>query len=133
MNLISIDPGEKHCGVAVVQNRVITSTHDYSPAALFDYLNAECAKESLHVIVCEEFRLYPWKAQQPGFSTLETVEIIGTIKWLCKQHQTELQMQPATIKNPTFAIMNKRNIALQGKNQHERDAEAHAYHYIERH
>lgn len=130
MRALAIDPGEVHCGIAVFKSgRAAWSTCTVDQPTLFDTVRDALVRRATDVVVCEEYRLYPWLLQQQGFSPVTTVEAIGVVRYLCVQHAMRFVLQPATIKKPTFGIIKKRGIALIGKTQHERDAEAHAWHF----
>lgn len=126
---LAIDPGEVHCGIYVEQGQYPT-TATLDPINLADWLTTYL--EVPAVLVLEEFRLYPWKMQEQGYSQLKTVETIGVIRHICRRTGTRLVEQSATIKKPTFAVMNARGVKLVGRNQHEKDAQAHMYYYRER-
>lgn len=56
------------------------------------------------VLVVEEFRLYPWMARTQGFSTFETCEVIGVLKYLAELNDIPIYMQKATIKKEARSI-----------------------------
>lgn len=130
MELIAVDPGERHCGVATWNDQP-TDPHCFTwePAELFGHI-----EQWLNVwkptVVVESFHLYPWLMDQQAYSDLKTVETIGVVRYLCGKFGAQLVEQNATIKKPTFAQLSARGIQLVGKNQHEKDAEAHGWHYI---
>lgn len=131
MQLVAIDPGEIHCGVAT-WNDSDTDPHvyEYDPELLAEVLESWYHGSGWKpTTVIEEFRLYPWKAQEQGYSQLKTVEVIGVVRHLCRRFGVTLVEQSATIKKPTFAQLQARGVLLKGTNQHMRDAEAHGWYY----
>lgn len=129
--VIGIDPGEVHNGVCVLGCRdgewSLRDAAEYSVEGLFTYVEAVRPADT---VALEEYRLYPWLLQQQGFSEVLTVETIGVVKYICRLRGTTVHKQPATIKKPTFAVMEYFGLGPTGKNQHIRDAEAHAWHYV---
>lgn len=134
--IVAIDPGDVHVGMCTLgalsmpvqwEHRLVETT---TPDMCLDVLRAN----SPDIVVVEEFRLYPWKAREQGFSQFLTCEMIGAIKLWHRWYSpdTKLVFQPAIIKKPTFGIMKGRGIALTPGTQHQKDAEAHMYHYLER-
>lgn len=129
--LIAIDPGEKHNGIAELVNSdgwVLTSLLTLDQEGVADRLEDQALTRVL--VVIEEYRLYPWLLQQQGYSAVKTVEMIGVVRHICRRREWRLVEQPATIKKPAAGWMQRKGIDHQGKNQHERDAEMHAYHYL---
>lgn len=97
------------------------------------------------VFVIEEYRLYPDKLQQQGFSSVGTSEVIGAIKWfVMAQEEPErfgVVMQSAGIKDagcrrlggdchrlPRQGLTHDRDVHV-GSNIHSRDAESHGVYW----
>lgn len=132
--VLAIDPGEVHVGVAWF------SDHDYyaeehsaaeiRPAELIRTLE----QEVLDTVICEEFRLYPWKMKEQGFSQFKTIELIGVIKHICTKRHIDLIEQPANIKKPTDGILTtlSKNAVFPSHRHggHARDAELHGWYYF---
>jgi hypothetical protein len=133
-DLIAIDPGGEHCGVAIFVDGMCRATFEKDPASLYDslrvwealYLNAH----EFPVMVVEEFKLYPGKATAQSWSTMPTAEVIGVLRERCRHSKTEFVTQPASIKKATRALVQRRGIALIGTGGHARDAELHGWHYL---
>lgn len=134
--VIGIDPGEVHCGFAIV-----TTEHDgwhsriageRTPQELYS-LVLECVLLPNVEWVVESFRLYPWKAQQQGFSQLRVVETIGVLRYLLGERMIE---QSASIKKTANALLRARGMAplavTSGVGGHAKDAELHAWYRIMR-
>ena len=126
--LISIDPGDSHVGYAEWESGKLTHYVKHSPASLIKELESK-APGSVETIVVEAFRLYPWLAQQQGFSALKTPQLIGVIKYLSNYLGADLVEQGANIKKPAFAAMASEGFELPKTNQHVRDAIAHGWWY----
>jgi hypothetical protein len=134
-DVLAIDPGGVHCGMAWYFEGQCMLVEEHEPADCVDLTAHWLRQTGGKALVIEEFRLYPWLAAQQSFSTFETVEVIGSLKtvhrWL--GGGTALAMQPASIKEPTRKIMRARNqtvLASQSKaGIHCADAELHGYYY----
>lgn len=82
-------------------------------------------------VIIEEYRLYPDLLQQQGYSKVQTVEVIGVIRYLCGLAGVEMIEQGASIKKPAFAVMKARGFEWpKGLDQHAKDAVAHGYYRI---
>ena len=128
--ILAIDPGERHCGTAYGHS-YCEGVQEYDQPGLFDLVERWIEKGALDLIVLEEYRLYPWKLQEQGFSEVRTVEAIGVIKYLAERGGVPVIMQPALIKKPTAARMKAAGVKLlsRGRGPHCRDAELHLYYY----
>ena len=108
MRIAAIDPGDRHCGLAVFDlwwpddGKVhpaactghldcsssrwlhLVGLYDLRQQELFDYIEANAWY--LGAIVYETFKLYPWMARQQGFSEFHTAEAIGVIKYLARKY-----------------------------------------------
>lgn len=63
--------------------------------------NGVPAKENVGPIgrvVCEDFRIYPWKAKELAWDRVRTARAIGAITHMCRQHDIPLVLQGANIK-----------------------------------
>jgi hypothetical protein len=133
--VLAIDPGGVHCGMAWFADGVCVRVEDTSPNLCVDLTNHWLLQPASETLVIEEFRLYPWLAAQQSFSTFATVETIGALKLARRWNapHIDLVMQPAAIKKPTERIMKARNTRMlahmENMGVHCADAELHAYHY----
>lgn len=132
MKVIAIDPGDKHVGWAVFIDGECTYVAEIEPDQVPDMMFAGGSDPD--VVVCEEFRLYPWSMQAQRFSQMATCELIGVIKYLCATEVVSLVMQPATIKKVARAQMSARgsvNDAVKlRKGGHAADAFLHGWYWL---
>lgn len=131
--VLSIDPGELHCGVAWSQGPEVVKTVTWAPAMLFDYLEGyvDGTQRKPEVLVYESYHLYPWLLQEQGFSEVLTAQHIGVIRYLAAKARIHIKPQPASIKKPTRAQCARRKIEVPGATTHERDAALHGiYHHF---
>lgn len=129
VRFLALDPGAKHCGIAWVDQSEVQWTRTEPPEQFLVSLDTHLYR-GITLVVMEEFRLYPWKSDQQAFSTLETVEVIGVVKWICRRRGITLVTQSASVKKPAVGWMRHREVAHLGRTQHEKDAEMHAYYYL---
>lgn len=126
---IAIDPGEKHCGVAWLDNKDYGNT-TLSPRGMLRQLESLLVKGAVELVIVEEFRLYPWKSNQQSFSQMQTVEVIGVIRFLCEKHKVRMvEQKPVDVK--AFVPDKKLNDKgwLTG-DRHAKDASRHLYYYL---
>ena len=144
-SIISIDPGDVHCGVAVfmavmgedgVPRLECRLTTERSPEGLFDSLKVWSAQHGndklcFDVMVVEKFVVYPEKAMSLSWSDLRTVEVIGVLRERCRCEKVPFVLQPASVKKATEGMLRARGIALKsrGSGGHAKDAEIHGWHY----
>lgn len=153
--LLAIDPGEVHVGLAVFHDGTCIDAFEMAPHETIVLVRDLLSRRRLHTLVVEQFRLYPWLAEQQAFSDFKTVELIGVLRYLWatrgeldtgeltnKQGErlaTAIEWctwveNPATIKTPTRAILKARKIkstaARLRAGGHASDAELHGYHYL---
>lgn len=142
--LLSIDPGDTHCGMAFWAQCVWTDTGwgwecvhtaEMTPAECLHTVRGVCESRIVDAIIVEEFKLYPGKAEQQAFSQLQTSQLIGGIKatWGWYGNHTELVEQSASIKKPAKAIARAKKYRSTARRQktgdHCVDAEVHGFYY----
>ena len=120
--LLAVDPGHVHCGVAFFVGGVLEYAEEMSPEELYKKLKVVKAD----VVVVESWRLYPWVNQ--GFDTMETPQVIGVVKYLCKERGIKVVMQDALIKKATFARYKEELAKVRGG--HAKDAACHGMYYL---
>lgn len=69
----------------------------------YDDVDPELFKLPIERIVCEDFRIYPWKLKQLKFNPVRTARVIGAVTYLCQRHNIDLVLQPAAIKKAAVA------------------------------
>lgn len=152
MRIMSVDPGEKHNGVAFAtldpnvepgRQLVLRWQGDWDRNKIYDELEEYKSSQvkRLDLIIIEEFRLYPWMAREQGFSSFETVEVIGALKYLADRVlDIPYVMSKTSNKAPAVSVAKSNQPTLVrrgsggktdfvGSNQHERDALSHLVWY----
>lgn len=137
---ISIDPGEVHCGVALFEDGICVDAWEMAPHACIAWVRKMLLARCVNVLLVEQFRLYPWMAEQQSFSQMLTVEVIGVLRYLwatlgCRSADESVLRQtregggrtirgiktlewvtwvenPATVKEPCEQICKARKIEL---------------------
>jgi hypothetical protein len=117
MVITAIDPGEIHCGVAVLVTDQYVSPYALSPdrsivdqsadrkdqlvyateftqTELFDWV--ERYMWAWDRLVIERFQLYPWMSRQQGYSEFGTAQAIGVLKYIARKSELEIVMQDAS-------------------------------------
>jgi hypothetical protein len=54
-------------------------------------------------VVCEDFRIYPWAAEELSWDPVRTARVIGAITFMCRLHHIPLTFQGANIKEAAQA------------------------------
>lgn len=150
MILLSIDPGDTHCGLAQFSapgqiehvEQIDVNVWEVGPEEAADYVARNLINRTLDVLVVERFRLYGDKAQQQVGSEMLTSELIGVLKYLVRSANelyeakgdripVELALQGADIQNPMRKQLRARGIKSQAKGKpHGQSAELHGYFYL---
>ena len=152
--LLAIDPGTRHCGMALLERRgagdwKVTETMDLGPVACLQYTSLWVAKASRAALVLEGYQLFPTMLQEQGLSRMGTPEVIGALKWeylRLDRPLVALYEQGASVKQRGCAYLNELHGGLcryehkggkrvwshdtevhTGSNIHKRDAEAHGW------
>lgn len=73
------------------------------PGFLRDGIPAEENLGDVVRIVCEDFRIYPWKAKDLAFDPVVTARGIGAIYWMAKHFMIPMVFQGAFIKEAAKA------------------------------
>lgn len=94
MRILGIDPGHT-TGVAIVEDGKVEAFYTTNLWTRLDTLFTPERKPD--VVVYEDFRLYPWMAKSKSWSHLETVQVIGVIKYLCELHEIPVETQMASV------------------------------------
>jgi hypothetical protein len=126
MRRIAIDPGDIHVGWATDHTGSIV-TGEWKPMECCDELALLFAQDLIDEVVIEEFVLYEWEAANQTWSHLQTPQLIGAIKLICRWFDKPWVEQSATIKKPTRRQLAGRGIKQQKGSIHALDAELHLY------
>lgn len=149
MRILAIDPGHT-CGIAKVRivrgqlwEPIRENVACVSPGHVYTLLERPMPGE-IDVVVCEEFRLYPWLATHQAFSDFRTVKVIGVIEYLCAINNIAYYEQQAKIKKEARHLATEAGWSMKERSlgsgagkyrgpdfdypgqQHGRDALAHA-------
>ena len=126
-NILAVDPGAAHVGVALIRNGRI-SAKEYPTK---HWLTAfEEIVYLFDVVVIEKFVLYPHKAAAQSWQAMTTSELIGAMRWIASKAGVEVVMQGADIKIPTRRQCQARNIEWKNKSKHASDALLHLHYYL---
>lgn len=122
--LLVLDPGDT-TGWAVLDYGALTSCGQTAGTAkgLTELLDVHQPE----VVLFEEYRLYPWKAQSQSFSNLPTARLIGALELLCEQRQLPLIGQTAQQAKGVIDDAKLKELHLyQTSKRHANDAIRHA-------
>lgn len=146
--ILTVDPGSEHTGIALWfyypgKGWRCDHAQEISPGDFVTSLENYLKSNSLGTVVYESWQLYADKAQQQVGSELETVQLIGVIRYLVERDEpdwpfepVQLFKQPASIKKATKAILGRKKVISVAKrlrmdpDGHAFDAELHGYHFL---
>jgi hypothetical protein len=81
-------------------------------------------------IVCEDFRIYPWKAQELAWDPVRTARVIGAVTFMSRVHSLPLIFQGANIKEAAQAAgAEELYYRPLRENRHQNDAIQHFVFY----
>jgi hypothetical protein len=69
---------------------------------LCDGVDPELLKLPIGRIVCEDFRIYPWKIKALKFNPVRTARVIGALTFIARRHGIDFVLQPAAIKDTSL-------------------------------
>lgn len=126
MTIMGIDPGE-NIGYAILEGGKLQShgVIQYTFEGLDLLLSLV---DTADVVVMESFMLYPGKARQQSWSKFPTVEVIGIVKYHCRNKNIPVVMQQPAIKQ-AFPDEKLKFLDMYTRNKHSRDAVRHALYY----
>jgi hypothetical protein len=125
--IYAIDPGPQNSGIVAIDRRTgSVSGNVFTAEDLLEYIYASVATDD--VVIIES--VTPRKHAFPGMwsRTLQIAEVIGALKWICKQVGAVVVMQNPSVIVPPGPRKKKTG---SGKMSHYNDALAH-YRYYER-
>lgn len=150
-SFIVIDPsgnfneGKGITGYAIFEDNVLK---DFGHVKSEDYQNQmEYWKDILDIaqdystIVCESYKLQPTKSMAQSWSTLETPQLIGVLRYMCWQENIKIVFQDPSCKIRfsddiliNLSIFERKNKIYYCKerktNDHMRDAIRHGFYYL---
>lgn len=154
MKFLAVDPGED-TGWSVWNGRSLvdagtTKMWDFSDAVwnvamltlnpMFPYEpiveELEEAMADSALIVCEDWRLYPWVMQTGAmnFDECRTARLIGSLYAVCRLTGWDWEVQPAKIKEPAEAAGAESFFTHPlNENRHANDSCRHGWYYITAH
>lgn len=137
IRMLSVDPGEEHNGVCAWIGAEVSWVTEMKPYDFLDSLwrwaqPGYLGEYGFDVLVIEDFRLYPNRAVEQGYSQMGTPKVIGAAEWIMRslRREQDVILQGASIKKATYAQLQARGVKLRGQNDHMRDAEVHGYYFI---
>lgn len=138
--LVAIDPGGVHVGVAGFSYgddpAVCVRAIELNPEQTEDMLWGMCAGAALDRLVIETWRLFPDMAPKLSGSDMPTSQLIGSLRWMARQHGIPVVMQEPTIKLPTISLLRAAMVPLRSvrehKGGHAKDAELHGWCWLVR-
>jgi hypothetical protein len=129
MNILAVDPGDKHVGTALWRfDRPAIRAKEYDATEWLPIFS--CLIRRVDVVIIEEFRLYACKAAAQSGSPMATAEMIGAMKWIAWSAPVPVVMQPASIKKPTERQALARGLVCNVKSRHAADAWLHLVYYL---
>lgn len=82
-------------------------------------------------VVCEDFRIYPWKAKELSWDPVRTARVIGAITFMCRTLTIPLIFQGANIKAAAVAAGAEELFYRPlRENRHQNDAIMHHSYYV---
>lgn len=108
-------------GLEEVPNPLSSDTH------IRDGVDPAVMKLPIGRIVCEDFRIYPWKAKELAMDPVRTARVIGAITFMCRlKGNLPLHFQGANIKNAAKAAgAEEYYYRPLNENRHQNDAIQH--------
>lgn len=156
--VMAFDPGETHCGVALLRPDPdaaagwrCVAAYEKPPQDACDDLAVLLIENALEVVVYERFRLYPDLAPALAYSEMETSQQIGVIRYLVQLGDRPRELRPAPtlirkvqlvgqvaeIQTPTRSLLRANGVQSRAKRcragEHALSAELHGWCYLIRH
>jgi hypothetical protein len=130
LRYLAIDPGHT-TGVAwFKENGDLDNADEFTMEKVNDFLDQQITNQ-IGLIICEDFRLYPWKSSQQSWSRLETVRIIGAIDYRAHQCGIPIVYQDPAIKAIAYKWAGK-TPAKNHSESHVLDAYVHGVYYLQK-
>jgi hypothetical protein len=152
--VVGIDPGDVHCGMAVVrtsyddatrEGRVeVARAEEFDPDSCADHLAAWLLEGWVDAVAVERFSLYGDKVGAQVGSQMQTAQLIGVLRYVTRlanrgrrdvgRPEVTFALQGADIKKGIRAQARARDIPLiPASADHARDAQLHGIYFAGRH
>ena len=127
---ITIDPGESTGWARWLGTNLVEA----GQTPMWEYVDslwATVREESIRLVVCEDWVLYPWKAQELGWNPCRTARAIGAVQFITRTCGVNLVLQAAKIKEGAVAA-GAENLYIKPlhPNRHANDAIQHGVYYL---
>lgn len=127
MKVWVVDPGP-HVGLALWDEAQTPNPNlwEWTPDTFYEFAEAWIA--FVDVVVCENFIIGGARAKEAN----ATIEMIGVVRYLCRQHNTELVLQPPSdaMAFSTTAKLKRVGWWQRGGSDHARAASKHLLLYL---
>lgn len=127
MKRLAIDPGDIHVGWAYGSVIGELDVGEWLPKQACHAVTHLMTRNAIDELILEEFVLYTSHLNEQAWSSLQTSQLIGALKWIAVMFQIPVKEQGAYIKNATRNQLRGRGIHPVGKGTHQKDAELHWY------
>ena len=126
---LSLDPGNSTGWATFTsEGKLITTGTTKGKQELYDLLRS--MPRSVQAVICEDFKLYPWKSNQQAWSQLDTVRYIGAVELWCAVTNRTLILQPSSVKPVGYAWAGMRPTTRKSES-HSMDAYVHGVYYLQ--
>jgi hypothetical protein len=132
---IFVDPGKNTGWAEFNQEGNLTlqgTTHNFEEFVqwLMVHINS---KTSLFItkVICEEFKLYPWKTKDQMWSEFETVQVIGALRADCIKFGVDFELVPARNKDMGFMYQGTKEPSHSNPLNHQMVATAHGVFWLQ--
>ncbi len=130
--ILSIDPGDPHCGYATFVNGECTQAEEHVPYRMLSLLELRCWRQDVEDVVLEGWVAMPGQHAAKTADMVATCKVIGVVEWLTRKYGVPLHVQQPNVKKPTAAILKAHGVLLKsaGAGGHAKDAELHGHAYL---
>lgn len=138
MKLLAFDPGGT-TGFAEMQRRSGVSLSEWEKLQVGYRTDCKDNPDQIvellmykkpDIIVCEQFRLYPWKAKAQAWSQLTESQIIGAVKCYAKIYNVPCYMQTTGERDMGYMYGSVPHLPKSNPANHAHDAWAHACNWV---
>src|SRR6266704_1330474 len=86
--------------------------------------------EAPSLVVCEDYKLFPWKSHAQAWSQLDTVKVIGGVEAYTLTKGIPLELQTTDNRDIGYMWGEIKKLPKSNPSNHAHDADAHAVYYI---